>query len=460
MRQMLLLLSVVLLGSGLMITLPAGATEPLIQITLPGTNTPPPTGFSTNTPSVPSDTPTATFTPSATFTPTSTPTNTATPTATFTPTFTPTASFTPTHTPSPTPTPIGPFSYPEGINPLTGLPYPDEAATARRNLIVKISNYPPVVRPQSNVNQADVVFEVEAEGGVTRFAAIFRSNAPDHVGSVRSARLLDLELIPMYQALLAYSGTSEPIQQLILSSEYVYQTFSPLKGDNCQEAGFCRFPREGLNFEHTLFLDTNKLYELATRRNVNTGYRARGFAFNETPDPGGLSANDIFVDWYGQTDARWQYNTATGRYLRYTDSVPHTDAVSGEQLWTDNLIILEVPHERRPDLFAEGVNYESLEIQLWDQGRAYLVRDGMWYQGYWRRQSREPGDAIQIIYGNNQPIMMKPGRTWVSVVRGFGDVIINEQLADMQATGTAIAGSVTPSPTWTPGPSPTPDPNA
>ena len=448
MHRRAILLPTVLLIFAITLVLPAGASQPEIQITLPGTNTPPPPAFATNTPSGPTDTPTATATA------TSTPTETATPTST------PTDTATPTETPSPTPTPIGPVFYPEGINPLTGQPYPDEEAMARRNLIVKISNYPPVVRPQSSVNLADVVYEVEAEGGVTRFAAIYRSNVPTHVGSVRSARLLDLELIPMYHALLAYSGTSEPIQRLIMSSEYVYQTFSPLKGDNCQEAGFCRFPRAGLSFEHTLFLDATLLYELATRRNVNTGYRARGFAFNETPDPGGLPANDIFIDWYGQTDARWQYDRATGRYLRYTDSVAHYDANDGEQLWADNLVIIEVPHERRPDLFPEGVTYESYEIQLWDQGRAYLVRDGVWYQGYWRRQDREPGSALQIIYGNNAPIMMKPGRTWVSVVRGFGDVIINEDMPDMQATGTVVVGSMTPSPTWTPGPSPTPDPNA
>ncbi len=314
----------------------------------------------------------------------------------------------------------------------------------RRNLIVKISNYPPVVRPQSGVNQADVVFEYEAEGGVTRFAAIFRSSHPDHVGSVRSARLLDLELIPMYQALLAYSGTSEPIQNLILSSEYVYQTFSPLKGDNCEEAGFCRFPNDGLPFEHTLFLDTNKLWELATSRNVNTGYKARGFAFNENPDPDGKPVNDIFIDWWGQTDARWQYDSAAGHYRRYTDGVPHNDADDGEQLWADNLIIIEAPHNERPDLFPEGSNYESLEIALWDQGRAYLLRDGLMYQGYWRRQDRNPGSALQIIYGNNVPIMMKPGRTWVSIVRGFGEVSFSETLADMSATGTAIALTATP----------------
>jgi hypothetical protein len=78
---------------------------------------------------------------------------------------------------------------------LTGLPFPDEAARNRRNLIVKISNYPEIVRPQYGLSAADIVFEYEAEGGVTRFAAIFRSQSPGRIGSIRSARLVDIELV-------------------------------------------------------------------------------------------------------------------------------------------------------------------------------------------------------------------------------------------------------------------------
>jgi hypothetical protein len=426
-----------LLGLGVVIALgllsAASGAPAAAQLFSTNTPDPEPILFFTNTPAGPTKTPT----PS--------PTATATATSTFTATPTPTNTPTPTQTPSPTPTPNGPFSYPEGINPLTGLPYPNDEARNRRNLIVKISNYPPVVRPQTNVNLADVVFEVEAEGGVTRFAAIFRSQLPEIVGSVRSARLLDLELIPMFQALLAYSGTSDPIQKMILTSPYTYQAFSPLKGDN-EDAGFIRVPQEGKAFEHTLFLQPALLMEKATARGVNTPYKPFGFAFAEQPDPAGEPATDIFVDWYGQTDARWQYDEETGRYLRYTDGVIHTDAATGEQLWTDNLIIIEVPHNRRPDIFPEGANYESLEIALWDQGRAYLVRDGVFYQGFWRRRDREPGSALQIIYGNNVPIMMKPGRTWVSVVRFLGDSVITDELADMEATATAIFSVATPTP--------------
>ena len=184
--------------------------------------------FATNTPNV-TATPTLSLTPSATASNTPLPTNT------------------PTQTPTVTPTPNGPFWYPEGVNPLTGLPYPNQEALERRNLIVKISNFPPIVRPQVGVNSADLVFEYEAEGGVTRFAAIFRSNAPERVGSVRSGRLLDMELVTMYEALLAYSGTSEPIQELFLEADWKFQLLSPSIGDNCDNAGFLPFPARRLS---------------------------------------------------------------------------------------------------------------------------------------------------------------------------------------------------------------------
>ena len=121
---------------------------------------------------------------------------------------------------------IGPWDYPSGVNPLTGLAYPSDEAMSRRNLIIKISNWPPKVRPQHALSLADLVYEYEAEGGVTRFAALYRNNAPAQVGSVRSARLLDIELISMYAALLAYSGTSSAhpryLYQRPFPSSYCY----------------------------------------------------------------------------------------------------------------------------------------------------------------------------------------------------------------------------------------------
>ena len=323
---------------------------------------------------------------------------------------------------------IGPYNYPDGYNPMTGLPYPNDEVRARRNLIVKISNHPPIVRPQHGVNAADLVFEYEAEGNVTRFAAVYRTNAPERVGSLRSGRLLDIELLTMYSALLAYSGTSEPIRKIYLSSNYRYRLISPSIGDNCDNAGFCR--DTSLNergYEHTLFGNTRRMWEVATRRNVNTGFRAVGFAFSEDTEIGGIAARDVYINWSARTNARWQYDEESRRYLRFTDHEPHFDAKDGQQLWADNLVILEVPHRRRPDLFATGATNESLEVALWDSGRAYVFRDGVIYVGFWRRLGKRPGEALLLTLGNNQTIPLRPGRTWISVTRSLGSTIVNAE---------------------------------
>ena len=323
---------------------------------------------------------------------------------------------------------IGPYNYPDGTNPMTGLPYPNAEVRARRNLIVKISNHPPVVRPQHGLNAADLVFEYEAEGKVTRFAAIYRTNAPAHVGSIRSGRLLDIELLTMYSALLAYSGASEPIRKIYLNSDYRYRLLSPSFGDNCENAGFCRDNALiGRGYEHTLFGDTRRMWELATRRNVNTGFRAVGFAFSEDTAIGGIAARDIYIHWSSRTNARWQYDEESRTYLRFTDHEPHFDAADGQQLWADNLVILEVPHQSRHDLFPPGSTDESLEVALWDSGRAYVFRDGVIFVGFWKRLGSRPGEALQLMLGNSEAIPLRPGRTWLSVTRSLGSAIVNAE---------------------------------
>lgn len=409
------------------------AAGPVITGTPPLTNTPSPTPTASNTP-IPTNTPT--FTP--TYTPSVTPTPSDTPTPTFTPTITPT----------PTATPIGPYSYPEGINPLTGLPYPDEASMARRPLIVKISNWPPVVRPQSGLSLADIVFEYEAEGGVTRFAAIYRSHSATHVGSVRSGRLIDLELVPMFRALFAYSGSSDPIRQMILNAEWRWRVFSPHLGDN--EPMFARFPQEGLAFEHTLFANLDEIWKKADERGVNTGMLVRGLAFREEPVEGGSPAKQVFIDWWGETDATWQYNAEDGYYYRWNSGVPHLDKLTGEQLRANNVVVLAVPHAERPDLFEPESKANSLEIQLWDVGQAYIFRDGLVYQGWWQRHTRDESMGLQLTWGDNIPIPLHPGTTWFEIVReGMPGVFISQELGDMNATATVAAPKL-----WTPTPAP------
>lgn len=418
---------------------------------------------------IPTNTPRGTEAPTAT--PSATPTETSTPTQTSTPTETASPS------PTITPTTIGPLAYPENINPLTGLPYPNEEAKNRRNLILKISNFPEVVRPQYGLSAADIVFEYEVEGGVTRFAAVFRSQEPERVGSIRSARLMDIELVTMFHGLLGYSGSNEWVRNYILNSDWRWRALSPQIGNNCPM--FCRIQEDSRAFEHTLFANTAAIWDEAERIGVNDGLAANGLAFDETPDPTDLTASDIQIDWFSdRAETRWQYNPADGKYYRWDSGLPHIDAATGQQITADNVVVLEVWHSERPDIYESETGGIAIEHQFWGYAKAWVFRDGRWYEGVWYRNRDRSG--LQLRYDRNDPnpIHLKPGQTWFTVVRKFYtglenplfSVTVSDDLVDAPATAEVVRerltavpaatqtqfaewyGSPTPSATWTPTP--------
>ncbi|NDJ36265.1 MAG: DUF3048 domain-containing protein, partial [Chloroflexi bacterium] len=235
---------------------------------------------------------------------------------------------------------IGPQDYPPDVNPLTGLPAEDPSfITERRPLLVKVSNAPEIVRPQSGLTHADLVFEHYAEGGWTRFTALYWSQGADRIGSVRSVRLIDLQLAPAFDALVVFSGGSNGVIDTIRAAPiYPFNVISPQFGYG--EPYFRRIPREGLPFEHTMFTDTADLWRWVEEQQVRTqtNHSRPGWAFHPVPPPGGVPAAGVLVD-YIRTDAEWRYDPTVGQYLRWTDGIPHTDAVNGQQLAFENIIV-------------------------------------------------------------------------------------------------------------------------
>lgn len=357
-------------------------------------------------------------------------TSPAPPTAALTPSLqpTPTLPLTPSAAPRPTSTPlppptIGPDAYPPNVNPLTGLPVDDPAVLDRRPLLIKISNAPPVVRPQSCLNSADMIFEYYVEGGWTRFAALFYSRDCHHVGSVRSARLPDLQIAPAYDAILVFSGGSLGVIDTIRASDlYPWNVISPQFGYG--EPWFVRFFREGLALEHTLFTDTTLLWQLADERGVRRTPRfgTPGMSFSTLPPPGGLPAAVAHLD-YARTSVEWRYDPVSSTYLRWTDGLPHTDALSGEQVAFENVVVIG-SYLEEVALFPEkyfGAE-KSLYIELTGSGPAALLRDGQVFDALWVREGE--GDMFSLVGSDGNPLPLKPGRTFFQVIRsGFEELI-------------------------------------
>ena len=102
----------------------------------------------------------------------------------------------PTETPTNTPLPndyLDPAKDPN-LAPFTGLPLTDAAVRDRRPLAIKVANTENV-RPQDGLSKADVVIEQRVEYNLTRFTVIYYSQGAARVGSIRSARLPDLESV-------------------------------------------------------------------------------------------------------------------------------------------------------------------------------------------------------------------------------------------------------------------------
>jgi hypothetical protein len=331
---------------------------------------------------------------------------------------------TPAATPSPSPTPltlipglIGPYTYAQNVNPLTGETVRDPAVLDRRPLAIKISNYPPLVRPQAGIGNADLVFEHIAEG-VTRFTAIFYSRDANPVGSIRSGRLIDLELPVMYDASFGYSGSVGPVRELFQNSSFFERIVSP----DFAHGGYYRVPQEGVVLDHTMFTSTYALRAILAERGLEVRPEYEfGMSFHPDPPAGGTPARRIDVQ-YNTTNAFWFYNTSTGRYTRWTDGLEHFDANTMEQISARNIILLGAHHEET-DIVENTSGSKSIQIQIWGEGPVSVFRDGQRYEGRWRREQPEDMLTFYDLDGNILPLA--PGNSFVQVVPlGFTGLVV------------------------------------
>jgi hypothetical protein len=356
--------------------------------------------------------PTSASTPGPTQAP-ETATNTLEPTATRLPTSTP------TQTPTPTVTP-----WPEDVNPLTGEVVDDPSALDRVPVAIKIANTGGArVIPQAGIEGADLIFEHYNEGWwSTRWTGVYLSEAPERVGSVRSGRIIDLEIPAMYKAVFACSGFSNGVLALFRNSDlYPDQVVSPSLPETYQPDPFYRdFSRAQAWYEDTLFTSPALVREWANARGVEGKQDLQPMVFSEEP---GLDleasgpAITITIPWNRLT-AEWRYNEGRGQYLRWTDGVAHTDALTGEQLSAANVVVLYVSQWNTNIVEDPHSGARSIQWALWNQDNPYrqaiLFRDGKRFDGIWNREERDDMIALADEAGNTLPF--KVGSTFFEVV--------------------------------------------
>lgn len=330
--------------------------------------------------------------------------------------------------------------------PLNGAKYsvPErEIWEKRRPLGVMVEN-PKAARPQSGLSAADVVYEAIAEGGITRFLAVYYCQDADFVGPVRSARTYYLDWISEYgvSPLYAHVGganTPGPADALGQIERYGWGGFNDL---NQFSIGFPTFIRDydrlgpDTPTEHTVYASTAKLWDFAAKKrsltNVEIDDRTKKeiawdqtfipYKFKEDATladrPSGISAQ--FALSGGQTAyasdyiVKWQYDRASNSYLRFNGGEAHKDLNTNQQLVAKNIALLFMPMTIADDGYSEEGHGAHTLYNNKGSGKAKFLIDGQVIDGTWAKKTRT--DKTKFFDSKGIELALNRGPIWIEIL--------------------------------------------
>lgn len=288
--------------------------------------------------------------------------------------------------------------------PLTGLEAPSADAIVQRVVSVKIENSPDA-RPHTNIQLADVVYESVTEGGITRFNALYHSQAPAELGPVRSARLSDLYVVPQYHALFAFSGASPSVNAAINAAG-----IENLSQDAGVSAPYRRSNQRSA--PHNLYGSVPEMRAEAARRGMATTAQITGLAFDRRASAEATpTITQVTIPFSTANTVVWTYDAPSNTYLRVNNGRPFTDIGTNEQVRATNVVVLWAQHNAAS---SDVTGSTTFDIVLAGSGRASIFRNGQRYDGTWEATKEAP-PVFKAADGTQ--IKLSPGNTWMQVVR-------------------------------------------
>ena len=309
-------------------------------------------------------------------------------------------------TEAPTTVPETTTTVPVPRMPLTGQPVVDEAIAVRPAIAAKIDNHPGS-RPQTGLNEADIVYEENVEKW-TRFAAVFHSQGADPVGPIRSGRSQDINILTsLNRPLFLWSGGNAAVTSLIQKSELINMSASAAS----KGGGF--FRSSDKKAPHNLFSKTSNIWALDAGRGGTPppqfSYRTDGSAPSGTPTAG------LKLTMDGNMKAAWQWDPALMKFVRFHDAKAHVDS-NGVQINMDNVVVIVCEYT------FSSADKNSPEAQTVGTGVAWLFTQGTWTEGTWTRADNLSPWTLTDTSG--EPMLLSPGRTWVELARDKQAVVV------------------------------------
>ncbi len=282
-------------------------------------------------------------------------------------------------------------------------------ASERHPVAVIVENHVDA-RPQSGLDKASIVYEALAEGGITRFMALFGTNEAEKVGPVRSARTYFVDWSHGYSAFLAHVGGNIDALEKI-SAEKIYD----LDQMGIGEPTFWRVAGAGLATEHTMYTSTPRLREEAKQAKYPSSNNFTVYKFKDDPagtEKDALPTNQkITVNFSNaKYNVSFQYDKETNSYKRFLAGAAHVDKVSKDQIVPKNLVVMTVA--AKPTITR--INEQGLDMTTIGTGKAKIFLDGKAIDGTWKKDSKVDREVFYDEKG--QEIIFNRGQLWICAV--------------------------------------------
>ncbi len=300
----------------------------------------------------------------------------------------------------------------------------------RRPLGVMIENHVDA-RPQSGLSSADVVYEVVAEGGITRFLAIYYCKDAPYIGPIRSARIYFIKILEGYGSYPLYAhvggaNTPGPADALGYIKKIGWSLYNDLNQFSVPYPYFWRdYERlPGRATEHTVYSSTIKLWQFAKDKRGLTNIDDKGRSWDETFTPwkfkddaslkerGTIEKIDFgfWTQSASQYSVVWDYVRSRNTYLRTNGGEPHLDKNTGKQLEAKNVVIV-FAHE---SLANDGYEGGHLLYKLLGNGDALIFQDGNAITAFWERKNEK--DLMRFLNKERKEILMVRGQIFIEIL--------------------------------------------
>lgn len=279
--------------------------------------------------------------------------------------------------------------------PLTGVEV--EPKIAKRPVTGVMIENSPNARPQSGLDSAGIVFEAVAEGGITRFLALYQDRTPGKIGPIRSIRPYFVDWFMGFDAAIAHVGGSAQALQMV-------------KNRNAKDLDQFKhngpYYRSGNRYApHNMYSSIKSLRNLQNR----LGYKKSKFKEiirsddNPAPNPG---ATNITINYSTQQyQAQFRYRKSSNSYSRRMAGAPHKDAATGRPISVKNVVVVHMPTTTR-GRYAVMKNIGS--------GKALVFKNGKVRKAKWKQTSHR--NRMEIVDSEGKQVPLNRGDTWFAIL--------------------------------------------